>query len=188
MRIIAGQWRGRAVQAPDGKDTRPTADRVREALFSMLTSRLGSFEGLRVLDGFAGTGALGLEALSRGAAHCHFVEADIAASRILAQNIKTLGASATILTCRMEALPRAAAPMDLVLLDPPYAQGLAAPALARLAEQGWLSEATLISLETSRRESPDLPGFETLKTRDHGKARLHLLVPQGVAGIGAEQA
>ena len=76
MRIIAGQWRGRAIIAPAGEETRPTANRVREALFSMLTSRLGSFEGLRVLDGFAGTGALGLEALSRGAARATFVEKD----------------------------------------------------------------------------------------------------------------
>lgn len=188
MRIIAGTWRGRSLKPPQGKDTRPTADRVREALFSMLLSRLGSFEGLSVLDGFAGTGALGLEALSRGAAHCHFVEADIAAARLLASNIKTLGASATLHNCRMEALPRARAPVDLVLLDPPYEQGLGAPALARLAEQGWLSDATLISLETSRKETPDLPGFVVLKVRDHGKARLTLLVPQGAPGIGAEQA
>jgi 16S rRNA (guanine966-N2)-methyltransferase len=188
MRIIAGTWRGRSLQAPDGKATRPTADRVREALFSMLSSRLGSFEGLTVLDGFAGTGALGLEALSRGAAHCHFVEADMAAGRILANNIKLLNASATLHNGRMEALPRARAPVDLVLLDPPYEQGLAGPALARLAEQGWLSDATLISLETSCKEVPDLPGLAVLKTRDHGKARLHLLVPQGAPGIGAEQA
>jgi 16S rRNA (guanine966-N2)-methyltransferase len=106
----------------------------------------------------------------------------------LANNIKLLNASATLHNGRMEALPRARAPVDLVLLDPPYEQGLAGPALARLAEQGWLSDATLISLETSRREVPDLPGFTTLKTRDHGKARLHLLVPQGAPGIGAEQA
>jgi len=188
MRIIAGAWRGRPLKAPEGKDTRPTADRVREALFSMLTSRLGSFEGLRVLDGFAGTGALGLEALSRGAAHCHFIEPDIAASKILSQNIKALNASATMLACRMEALPRAAVPVDLVLLDPPYEQGLAAPALARLAEQGWLSPATLISLESSRKETLDLPGFETLKVRDHGKARVHLLVARSISGISAEQA
>ena len=188
MRIIAGAWRGRPLKAPEGKDTRPTADRVREALFSMLTSRLGSFEGLTVLDGFAGTGALGLEALSRGAAHCHFVEPDIAAAKILSQNIKSLNAKSAVLSCRMEALPRATAPVDLVLLDPPYEQDLAAPALARLAEQGWLSAATLISLETSRKEVPDLPGFQTLKMRDHGKARLHLLVPGSAPGVSADQA
>jgi len=174
------------LQSPEGKDTRPTADRVREALFSMLTSRLGTFEGLKVLDGFAGTGALGLEALSRGATHCHFVESDITAAKILGRNINTLRANATVFTCRMDALPRAAAPVDLVLLDPPYEEGLGPLALVKLADQGWLSSSTLISLETSRKEMPEFPGFTTLKVRDHGKARLHLLIPGAPARIASE--
>src|ERR687889_728011 len=92
MRIIAGAWRGRPLLAPPGRGTRPTSDRAREGLFSMLASRLGTFEGLQVADLFAGTGALGLEALSRGAARCTFVENDRAALDILRRNIETLGA------------------------------------------------------------------------------------------------
>jgi 16S rRNA (guanine966-N2)-methyltransferase len=179
MRIIAGQWRGRSLAAPPGADTRPTADRVREALFSMLVSRLGSLEGLTALDGFAGTGALGLEALSRGAAHCTFVESSPTAARVLATNLRTLGtdARARLVTAPITSLPPAPAPLDLVLLDPPYQQGLAAPALAHLRAGGWLGPATLISLETARMEQPELPGFQTLVDRVHGKARLRLLQP-----------
>ena len=91
MRIISGEWRSRPLVAPKGDTTRPTADRTRETLFSMLTSRLGSFEDLRVLDLFAGSGALGLEALSRGAAHCTFVEQDHLALDALEKNIAKLG-------------------------------------------------------------------------------------------------
>lgn len=177
MRIIAGQWRGRKLAAPAGDTTRPTADRVREALFSMLTSRLGSFEGLRLLDGFAGSGALGLEALSRGAAHATFVEADATAVRTLKANVAVLGAHATIVPMPMAQLGAAPVPVDLVLLDPPYDKGLAVPALERLAAQGWLGPATLISVETSRAEALNVQGFSVLVDRNVGKARLHLLQP-----------
>src|SRR5438067_10641164 len=92
MRIIAGKWRGRAIEAPPGLATRPTADRVRETLFSMLASRLGSFDELRVADLFAGSGALGLEALSRGAASATFVESDPQAAAVIRQNAEQFGA------------------------------------------------------------------------------------------------
>ena len=174
MRIISGQWRGRALVAPPGEATRPTADRVREALFSMLTSRLGSFEGLRVLDGFAGTGALGLEALSRGAAHATFVERDATALVALKRNVATLKASADVLSTPIESLGPARGPCDLILLDPPYGEGLGATALTRLAEQGWIAPHALISVETGRKEELESP-YEVLAVRDHGKARLHLL-------------
>jgi 16S rRNA (guanine966-N2)-methyltransferase len=174
MRIISGQWRGRALVAPPGEETRPTADRVREALFSMLTSRLGSFEGLRVLDGFAGTGALGLEALSRGAAHATFIERDAAAVKALRQNITAMKANADVIAAPIESLGPARAPSDLILLDPPYATGLGATALIRLAEQGWIAPHALISVETGRKEALESP-YEVLAVRDHGKARLHLL-------------
>src|SRR6218665_1739038 len=95
MRIISGQWRGRPLDAPKGDATRPTSDRAREGLFSMLASRLGSLQDLRVADLFAGTGALGLEALSRGAASCTFVEKDKAALDALRANIAKLGAKNT---------------------------------------------------------------------------------------------
>ena len=116
MRIIAGEWRGRKLTAPQGDATRPTADRTRETLFSMLVSRLGSFEGLAAADLFAGSGALGLEALSRGAATCLFVEQDPPAIRALRANVANLQAAPR---CDVRAqsvltLPPAKAPLDLI--------------------------------------------------------------------------
>jgi len=178
MRIISGHWRGRALIAPPGEATRPTADRVREALFSMLTSRLGSFEGLRVFDGYAGTGALGIEALSRGAAHGTFVERDGEAIKALRRNVEGMKLNATIIAAPMESLGLAPAPCDLVMLDPPYASGLAEPALARLAANGWIAPHALISVETGRKEVLET-AHEVLAVRDHGKARLHLLRAAG---------
>ena len=178
MRIISGHWRGRALIAPPGDATRPTADRVREALFSMLTSRLGSFEGLRVFDGYAGTGALGIDALSRGAAHGTFVERDGEAIKALRRNVEGMKLNATIIAAPMESLGLAPAPCDLIMLDPPYASGLAEPALARLAANGWIAPHALISVETSRKEVLET-AHEVLAVRDHGKARLHLLRAAG---------
>lgn len=176
MRIIAGQWRGRPLVAPRGDATRPTADRTREALFSMLTSRLGSFAGLRVADLFAGSGALGLEALSRGAAHCTFVEHDAAALDALRANIAKLGAAgAEVRAQSVMALGPAPAPYDLLLLDPPYASGAGSVALDRLLRLGWLAPGALASVETSKSECVGVAGFETEAERVHGKAKLTLL-------------
>jgi 16S rRNA (guanine966-N2)-methyltransferase len=181
VRIIAGQWRGRALKAPEGEATRPTADRVREALFSMLTSRLGSFEDLRVLDLFSGTGALGLEALSRGAGHVIFVEANRIALDALKANITGLGAGdrTTVLAQPAETLGRAAQPCDLLLLDPPYGSGLAGPALVRAVEQGWVAPHAMVSIETGKGEAVLIPGFTAATPRAHGKAWLHLLRADG---------
>ncbi|MCA3254001.1 MAG: 16S rRNA (guanine(966)-N(2))-methyltransferase RsmD [Alphaproteobacteria bacterium] len=180
MRIVAGRWRGRTLTAPSGDATRPTADRVREALFSMLASRLGSFEDLRVVDLFAGTGALGLEALSRGAAHATFVETDRRALAALKANIATLGADAAVLAMPAAGLGRAPEPAHLAFLDPPYGKGLAGPALERLRDNGWLAPHALVSVETARDEAFPLPaGFTLDTTRDHGKARLHILRVEG---------
>src|SRR4051812_31641502 len=151
MRIIAGQWRGRPLVAPKGETTRPTADRMREALFSMLTSRLGSFEDLAVADLFAGSGALGLEALSRGAASCLFVEHDKPALDALRANIAKLGAKADVRAQSVMALGPAAAPLDVILMDPPYDSGAGAVALDKLARLGWVGGATIISVETAQR-------------------------------------
>ena len=128
MRIIAGAWRGRLLDAPPGIATRPTADRVRETLFSMLASRLGSFEGLRVADLFAGSGALGFEALSRGASSATFVERDSTAIAAIRANAERLGAAdrITILSANALNLP-SAGPFDLVFADPPYERDRAAP-------------------------------------------------------------
>jgi 16S rRNA (guanine966-N2)-methyltransferase len=177
MRIIAGRWRGRTLAAAPAAATRPTADRVREALFSMLTSRLGSFEGLNVLDGFAGTGALGLEALSRGAERAWLIEQDRAAAAACTANIRALGANATLITAPVASLGPAPAACDLVMLDPPYGEGLAGPALAHLLARGWIGPHAIISVETGAKEPlvgvPE--GWETLASRSHGKAAIHLL-------------
>lgn len=169
MRIIAGKWRGRSLIAPPGDTTRPTADRTREALFSMLTSRLGGFEGLKVADLFAGTGALGIEALSRGASHCTFVENDRAAIAALRTNVEKLGAAADIRAQSAETF--AGGPFDLALLDPPYGAGLGQRALGhiRLAPGGWAS------LETARDEPVEVAGYSIEAERIHGKAKITLL-------------
>lgn len=179
MRIIAGNWRGRTLLAPKGDITRPTADRTREALFSMLTSRLGSFEGLRVADLFAGSGALGLEALSRGAASCVFVEQDRAALEALKANVAKLNAAADIRAQSVLNLSVVAQPFDLLLIDPPYHSGAGAVALDRLARLGWTGPASWISIETARDEPVVVKGFTVDAERTHGKARITLLRAEG---------
>ncbi|KQM99843.1 MULTISPECIES: 16S rRNA (guanine(966)-N(2))-methyltransferase RsmD [Sphingomonas] len=177
MRIIAGQYRGRQIVAPKGDATRPTADRMREALFSMLTSRVGSFEGLAVADLFAGSGALGIEALSRGAGSCLFVEQDKPALDALKGNLAKLGIRGDVRATSVMAMGPAPAPLDIILMDPPYDTGAGLVALDKLARLGWTSPATWISLETAKAEVVQLPGFEVDATRVHGKARLTLLRP-----------
>lgn len=174
MRIIAGRWRGRPLDAPAGTATRPTSDRAREGLFSMLASRLGSFEELAVADLFAGTGALGLEALSRGAAHCTFVEKDRAALAILGRNIERLGAGerADVRAVAVEHMPAPARPFDLVLMDPPYGAGLAQPALDRGAS--WLAPGGWLSIEVHGEKLIVPAGLEPRAERRFGKATLHL--------------
>ena len=177
MRIIAGEWRGRKLVAPAGDATRPTADRMRETLFSMLTSRLGSFEGLSVVDLFAGSGALGFEALSRGAASALFVEQDAGALKAIRANMATLdaGARAQVRSGSVMALGPARAAYDVVLLDPPYATGAGEVAIDKLARLGWINEASWVSLETGAKEKPVLRGFTVDAERIVGKAKLTLL-------------
>ena len=177
LRIIAGQWRGRKLVTPDGDQTRPTADRTRETLFSMLTSRLGSFEGLRVADMFAGSGALGLEALSRGAASCLFAEMAPPAIRAIRTNIANLHAQpqADVRAGSVMALGPAKQAFDIILLDPPYKTGAGAVAIDKLARHGWINEGSWVSLETAVDEEPKVRGFEIESDRKVGKARLTLL-------------
>ncbi len=177
MRIISGTWRSRPLVAPKGDTTRPTADRTRETLFSMLTSRLGSFEDLAVLDLFAGSGALGLEALSRGAARCTFVEQDKAALDALDSNIEKLKAKpqCDVRRSSVLSLGPATKPYDLILLDPPYASGAGSVALDKLSRLGWIAPGAWISLETSGKEEVELKGFTIDTTRDIGKARITLI-------------
>lgn len=177
MRIIAGQWRGRPLVAPKGDATRPTADRTREALFSMLVSRLGSFDGLRVLDLFAGSGALGLEALSRGAVHCTFVEQDGAALDALRTNIAKLNAAplSDVRAQSVMALGPAPAPFDLLLLDPPYKSGAGVVALERCLRLGWIAPGAFATVETQKGEAVEVDGFEPETERVYGKAMITLL-------------
>ena len=177
MRIVAGEWRGRKLIAPNGDVTRPTADRTRETLFNMLTSRLGSFEGLSVLDLFAGSGALGLESLSRGAAHCLFVERDPDAVKAIRANVAALDARsrATVQEGSVLSLGPAKVAHDLVLLDPPYDTGAGQVALDRMLRLGWIGPQTWIALETARDEEVDVKLLEVEKERPVGKAKLTLL-------------
>lgn len=177
MRVIAGDWRGRKLVAPKGDATRPTADRTRETLFSMLASRLGSFEDLRVADLFAGSGALGIEALSRGAAQCLFVEQEPSAVKAIRTNLDTLDARtrSDVQQASVMSLAPAKLPHDLILLDPPYDTNAGEVALDRLLRLGWVGDATWIALETSARETPQVKGLEVVADRKVGKAKLHLL-------------
>lgn len=176
MRIIAGTWRGRMISAPKGDATRPTADRMREALFSMLISRLGDFSGLRFADLFAGSGALGFEALSRGAATCTFVEQDRDALGALRANAAALGVTrADIRAQSVMALGPASEPYDVLLVDAPYGTGAGGAALDRLLRLGWIAPGALASVETARDEQFVVAGLETLAERNQGKAKLTLL-------------
>ena len=175
MRIISGAWRGRRLVAPAGLQTRPTADRTRETLFSMLASRLGSFDELRVADLYAGSGALGFEALSRGAAHCTFVENDRAATEAIRANAATLGATGIdILAMSAARLPRTQV-FHLILADPPYAEGSGSAAVASITAAAWLAPGGWLAVETERgaRVAPGSLSIEA--ERDTGRARLTLL-------------
>jgi 16S rRNA (guanine966-N2)-methyltransferase len=182
MRIVAGAWRGRTLRAPPGDLTRPTADRVRQAVFDMLLHApwggREAVEGAQVLDVFAGTGALGLEALSRGAAFATFIEQDRAALAALRANIATLraehGTAVLAGDALAAALPRTldGAPCTLVFLDPPYGADLVPRALAHLTAAGWIAAGTLIVAETARTEPP--LAADLLAERVHGAARINI--------------
>lgn len=176
MRIIAGEWRGWKLAGPEGMATRPTADRVRETLFSMLASRLGSFEGLRVADLYAGSGALGLEALSRGAAFACFVEQDARAIAAIRANVDSLGVSGrTQILLRSAETPATEEPFDLVFADPPYAAGSGSAALRHILAGRWAGRGSWISIETERGQAVDPQGCTLDVERDVGRARVTLL-------------
>ncbi len=177
MRIIAGTHRGRRIAAPKGGHTRPTGDRVREALFNLV----GPVDGASVLDLYAGSGALGLEALSRGARRCVFVDTDGAACRAIRANLETLGLTGGLVTQR-DALATlreertAGRHHELLLLDPPYERWQALE--ARLAElvAAVVAEAGMVVVETDARVEPTLP-LDLVTTRRYGSARLTLFAP-----------
>ena len=183
MRIVAGKFRGKRLAAPPDGTIRPTADRVRKNLFNILShSALGggwrAIDGAAVLDVFAGTGALGLEALSRGAARVTFIDNEESACRLIARNVAALGANERCEIRRADAL-RPGAPAqahDLVLADPPYGSGLGRAALAVLAARGWIAEQAICVLELAAKEALDTPGgFEIVERRTYGAASLAFL-------------
>ena len=174
MRVISGRWRGRAIAAPAGQATRPTSDRVREAIFSMLNSRLGRFEGLDVLDLFAGTGALGIEALSRGAATACFIDNDAAAVKAIRANLAALGGAGDVRQSPVASIGGAPRAHHLLFLDPPYGSGLVDPALTHLHDRGWIAPGAIISVETAVADKIACE-WEILVERRFGKALVRLL-------------
>jgi 16S rRNA (guanine966-N2)-methyltransferase len=189
MRIVGGRYRGRRILVPPGNAVRPTSDRAREALFNILShGRFASngipFAGATVLDAFAGTGALGLEALSRGAAQAVFFERDREALAVLRENVGRLGedARAQIMPCDATRPPRAGVSCTVAFLDPPYRSGLAAAALEAIVGAGWLAPEALAVVELGTREELTPPaGFDVLDERAYGAARLVFL--QATAGL-----
>ncbi|GAA4020472.1 16S rRNA (guanine(966)-N(2))-methyltransferase RsmD [Sphingomonas swuensis] len=175
MRIIAGQWRGRRLEAPPGLGTRPTADRTRETLFSMLVSRLGSFEGMEVADLFAGSGALALEAMSRGAVQATLVETDPQARKVIERNAALLGAEIRLAAHSALRLPVPSRPFDLVLADPPYESGSGTKVREAVEMAGWLAPGGWLAIETERGDAVAPGGFELDAERDVGRARITLL-------------
>jgi 16S rRNA (guanine966-N2)-methyltransferase len=178
-RIIAGTARGRQLRAPEGRDTRPTSDRVREALFSRLEHQ-GWLDGTRVLDLYAGSGALGLESVSRGAAAALLVEHDAATARMVRRNVEATRLSGVrVLADRVErALSRPPdEPFDLVFLDPPYslADQAVNRALGLLVDGGWLAEHATVVVERGRRSpEPDWPaGLVSAGDRSYGTTHLY---------------
>ncbi|MBY0422485.1 MAG: 16S rRNA (guanine(966)-N(2))-methyltransferase RsmD [Parvularculaceae bacterium] len=180
MRIVGGAFRGRTIAAPKGSSTRPTADGAREALFNVLAHRDDfSFEGARVIDLFAGSGALGLEAMSRGAAWCLFVETDAAARGAIRDNVETLGLFGATRIHRRSATSLGdkpagvGAPFTLAFLDPPYAMDLCAPCLDVLRAGRWLADAALVVVEQGEREAPaEAQGFVEEDRRRWGAAQV----------------
>jgi 16S rRNA (guanine966-N2)-methyltransferase len=191
-RVIAGEAGGRRLAVPPGTTTRPTSDRAREGLFASLLSELGSLDGRRVLDLYAGSGAIGLEALSRGAERVLLVESDARAAAVIKANIAAVRLpGATVAVDRVERLlarpPAAASRYDLVLADPPYA--LAEAAVTRvltLLEGGWLTDGALVVIERATRSGPlDWPpGYLPSKSRRYGEATFWYGWHGGEAGSG----
>ncbi len=185
MRIISGKWRGRALKAPTTHDIRPTSDRLRETLFNILAHHPAvQLDGARVLDLFAGTGALGLEALSRGAEFSLFVDDGIEARGVLRENIHTLGAQGQSRIFRRDATQLGAIqgmpPFTLVFADPPYGNGLAEKALQSALDGGWIAANAIIVIEEDASATVQLPkALVVLDTRE--TARSKLLIAQNAA-------
>jgi len=175
VRIISGSAKGRKLRQFKGQHIRPTADRVREAIFSSLSSRMGSFENLKVLDLFAGTGALSLEALSRGASQAVLVDPSAQSAEIITENVEACGMNDRVILFKMPAgtfiaKPAFQGPFDLIFLDPPYNKNFIVPTLNGIVKNGLLAKQGVICIESAR-EDPipdDLPGLMLLSRREYG--------------------
>jgi len=184
MRIVGGKLKGRAIKTPEGRTTRPTSDRARESIFNVLAHAdwAPSLEGLRVIDAFAGSGALGFEAMSRGAAFCLFVETDSAARGCIRDNIEAFQLFGSTRIHRRSATDLGGkpaglgAPFDLVFMDPPYAYDLVPPALDQLVRGAWITPEAFVVAETGADETaPATPGWSLLDERIYGAARVSFL-------------
>lgn len=181
MRIVAGRFRGKKLNSPVGQAIRPTTDRVRESVFNLLMSRLGpTLDGVRVLDLFAGTGAIGIEALSRGADYAVFVETDATARGLIREHIIAFGVAARSKLLRRDATDLGPVgnltPFDLVFLDPPYGQGLGEKALASAVAGGWIAPgATIVSEDTAKSAIDPPDGFAVEDERRYGDTAVRLL-------------
>ncbi len=181
MRIVGGTLRGRKLSAPEGQAIRPTSDRVRESIFNILAHGIEGFDldGIRVIDLFAGTGALGLEALSRGASFCLFVDESAEARGLIRSNADALGVTGQTRIFRRDATslgPTSTGQFGLAFLDPPYGKGLAGKALAELRDGGWLlAEAILVVEETEGAFNDIAPGYDLLDRRTYGDTEVTLL-------------
>lgn len=184
MRIVGGRHRGRPIDAPAGQAVRPTSDRARQAVFDVLVHGIDDFtiDGITVLDAFAGSGALGLEALSRGAAAATFLENDRAIAGLIRANAAKLGEARAVLILGVDAAnpPRpplaARMPAGLAFLDPPYRSGVAPAALANLALKGWIGEGGIAVVEVGKAEPFQAPpGFTLIDERSYGAAKVVFL-------------
>lgn len=181
MRITGGEFRGRSIRTAEGPGYRPATAKVRESLFSMLPARGVVFDGLRVLDLFAGSGALALECLSRGAAYALLVEKSPKAAALIRENLRELKLGperARVLAKDLFGVLSGPpdAPFGLIFIDPPYGRDLLAPALAKVLEHGWLAPGGLVAAEVEQgAELPDAAaGLELLTGRDYGQTRIYL--------------
>ena len=184
MRIVAGSLKGRTITTPEGQGTRPTSDRARQAVFNVLEHAAWAepLDGMRVMDLYAGSGALGFEAISRGAAFALFVETDEEARGAIRENADAYGVMGRSRVHRRSAIDLGSRPgsdgeaFDLAFLDPPYRKGLGEQTLARLLEGGWLKPGALVVFERGSDEPEiDTPGYERLDARDYGAARVLFL-------------
>ncbi len=183
MRIVSGKLKGRSIITPEGRDTRPTSDRAREAMFNILAHAAWAppIEDARVIDLYAGSGALGFEALSRGASYCLFVETHVKARGVIRENIEKFQQFGTTRIHRRSAVDLGKRPagagekFDIAFMDPPYGYELVDPAITELVKGDWLADDAIIVAEVSKDDpEPKFPGFEVLHEKSYGAARVYM--------------